>query len=269
MVEKKYNYVYITTNLINGKQYVGDHSTNDLKDDYLGSGNLFTQKIKQYGKENFKKEILEFFDTKQEAFDGQEKYIKIYESHISQNGYNISSRGGYGVPSSFLDESTKNKISESHKEIWKDSKIRKKLTKVRKGRIVSEETARKISKANKGRVLSEEWKDNISNGNKGRSSPNKGKKLSEEHKQKISAGVKKKFKDNPPNIGKKHSEESKRKMSESRKGSKRNEETKKKMREAWEKRKLTHDISGEKNPFYGKKHSEETKEKMRKTKKYK
>jgi hypothetical protein len=32
---KKYNYVYVTTNLINGAQYVGDHSTNNLNDDTL------------------------------------------------------------------------------------------------------------------------------------------------------------------------------------------------------------------------------------------
>ena len=31
-------------------------------------------------------------------------------------------------------------------------------------------------------------------------------------------------------------------------------------------KKKTHDIFGDKNPFYGKKHSEETKEKMRKAK---
>jgi len=31
------HYTYITTNLINGKQYVGDHSTDNLNDEYLGS----------------------------------------------------------------------------------------------------------------------------------------------------------------------------------------------------------------------------------------
>jgi len=80
-MEKKFNYVYLTTNLINEKQYVGDHSTNDIeKDYYIGSGKVLKNAIKKYKKENFKKEILEFFPTKQEAFDAQEKYIIQYNT---------------------------------------------------------------------------------------------------------------------------------------------------------------------------------------------
>jgi hypothetical protein len=60
---KKYNYVYITTNLINGKQYVGEHSTDNIEDRYLGSGFQLRMAIKKYGRKNFNKLILEHFDN--------------------------------------------------------------------------------------------------------------------------------------------------------------------------------------------------------------
>ena len=47
MKEKKYNYVYITTNLENKKQYVGDHSTNNINDGYLGSGKILWKSIEK------------------------------------------------------------------------------------------------------------------------------------------------------------------------------------------------------------------------------
>jgi len=102
---KKYNYVYVTLNTINGKVYIGDHSTDILDDGYMGSGRLFSKKVKEYGKCNFKKEILEFFPTKKEAFDAQEKYIIQFNSHISQNGYNVSWKGGHNVKDCWSEES--------------------------------------------------------------------------------------------------------------------------------------------------------------------
>ena len=110
MKNKKY-IVYLSVNLINDKKYIGDHSTNNLDDGYLGSGILIKKAIKKYGRENFKREILEFFSSKQEAFDAQEKYIKEYNT-LQPNGYNISKKGGHQSKEA-LSEETKEKIRKS------------------------------------------------------------------------------------------------------------------------------------------------------------
>lgn len=62
--QKKYHYIYKTTNLINGKFYIGMHSTNNLKDGYLGSGKQLRYSIRKYGIEKFKIDYLEFFDNR-------------------------------------------------------------------------------------------------------------------------------------------------------------------------------------------------------------
>lgn len=109
-MEKKFNFVYVTTNLINGKQYVGYHSTDSLNDGYLGSGNI-KNGIKKYKKQNFKCEIVEFFDTKKEAFYAQEKYILKFNTLVP-NGYNISPTGGLLVNGCHTEE-TKQQIKKS------------------------------------------------------------------------------------------------------------------------------------------------------------
>jgi len=65
---KKYNFVYKTTNLINKKIYVGVHSTDNLDDGYLGSGKRLLLAIRKYGKENFKREIISFVDSREDAY---------------------------------------------------------------------------------------------------------------------------------------------------------------------------------------------------------
>ena len=62
--QKKYHYIYKTTCQVTGKFYVGMHSTNNLEDGYLGSGKILGYSIGKHGRENHRKEILEFCETR-------------------------------------------------------------------------------------------------------------------------------------------------------------------------------------------------------------
>lgn len=50
-----YHIVYKTTNNVNGKIYVGVHSTIDIYDNYIGSGKTLKKAIKKYGKRYLRK----------------------------------------------------------------------------------------------------------------------------------------------------------------------------------------------------------------------
>jgi len=94
-MQLKYHTVYKTTNLVNGKIYIGVHSTNDENDSYLGSGKKIQNAIKKYGRHNFKKEILYVFDSAEEAYL-TERQIVNSDFIKSNENYNVSI-GGYGT----------------------------------------------------------------------------------------------------------------------------------------------------------------------------
>ena len=76
---KKFNYLYKISNLVNGKYYIGIHSTNNFEDGYMGSGNLIKESIKKYGKENHMREILEYFDTREELAKREQEIVNLDE----------------------------------------------------------------------------------------------------------------------------------------------------------------------------------------------
>ena len=58
--------IYRITNLLNGKMYIGQHTTSDLEDGYMGSGLLLKRAIRKYGLKNFRKEWLMFCEDAEE-----------------------------------------------------------------------------------------------------------------------------------------------------------------------------------------------------------
>jgi hypothetical protein len=84
----KYHLVYKIINLINGKIYIGKHSTDNIKDDYMGSGLLIKKAIEKYGIENFKKEIVFKAKTEKEAFK-KENEIVNEEFILREDSYNL------------------------------------------------------------------------------------------------------------------------------------------------------------------------------------
>lgn len=93
-MSKKHYLVYKTTNLVNGKIYIGKHETDNLDDGYLGSGKLLKRAIEKYGEENFQREILFECSSKAEM-DAREAEL-VNEDFLKRDDvYNLK-QGGEG-----------------------------------------------------------------------------------------------------------------------------------------------------------------------------
>lgn len=122
---KRFHFTYKTTNLINDRYYLGMHSTNRLDDGYLGSGKRLYYELNKYGRDNFKFEILEQFNSREELVQAEIKLIT--EQHVENpNCLNLKSGGSGG----FSKENwKKGQIASSNimKERWKDDAYREKM----------------------------------------------------------------------------------------------------------------------------------------------
>jgi len=84
---KKYHFIYKTTNVVNEKFYVGMHSTDDLNDGYIGSGKKLWYSIKKYGREKFTIERLEFFEKRKDLIKREKKLVndKLLKEPLCMN----------------------------------------------------------------------------------------------------------------------------------------------------------------------------------------
>jgi len=77
--EKKYHFIYKTTNLLSCKYYIGMHSTSNLNDGYMGSGKRLKRSLNKYGKENHKIEIVEILNSREELKKREEEVVNLNE----------------------------------------------------------------------------------------------------------------------------------------------------------------------------------------------
>lgn len=143
-MQKVYYTIYKTTNLLDGKIYIGKHVTRNPNDSYLGSGTRIRNAIKKHGKENFKKEILYILDSKLEMND-KEREIVTPDFCLREDVYNIVTGGVGGWLGQTLTDEHKRNLSISHKGIVCHTTPH------------SEETKRKISESRKN-VGNRTWK---------------------------------------------------------------------------------------------------------------
>ena len=110
-----YGYIYKTTNLINGKIYIGQHKSQVFDRDYHGSGKLIRRAFEKYGIENFKTELLKWCETRSDINTNEKIYIHIYHSDDLEVGYNISKGGDGGDTFSGLTDDEKERRREKMK----------------------------------------------------------------------------------------------------------------------------------------------------------
>lgn len=76
--ERKHHFVYrITRPTIDECFYIGVHSTDDLNDGYLGSGDLIVLSVKQHGKSAHQREILHFLPSRDAASDKEKELVTL------------------------------------------------------------------------------------------------------------------------------------------------------------------------------------------------
>lgn len=168
----KYHFVYMTLNKVTNKLYLGKHSTKRLNDNYLGSGKLLLQSIKKYGRENFIIDIINFYDTSEQAYKMEKLLSEAIDVVNDDNFYNLiyggkHSLSGYNMPEEkrkllsekykgtgnpfygrHHTEETKKRISMMNKGTkYEDPKYRKRLSELRRKENLSEETIRKKREA--------------------------------------------------------------------------------------------------------------------------
>lgn len=183
--------VYIVTNLLNGKVYVGKHMApahDPLDASYLGSGIGIRRAVNKHGAHNFKKELVAICDTEDQAYE-LEAQIVTDEFVARPDTYN-GAAGGRGLTSEFVKQELKRRYSceayrARHAEVMRGISSRPDVSEKRNAAVaavrVTPEYQAKMAEAYKcperSRKLSEVAKE------RHKQNPNLGKQIAEKRSQ--------------------------------------------------------------------------------------
>jgi len=141
-----YYFIYKTTNIENGKTYIGCHKTNVIDDGYLGSGTVLRRAISKYGRDKFVRVILEFVESEDLMYEVEKKYVdEVYVD--SDMSYNVRC-GGLGGR---LNQEIRSLISEKLRKP-KAEETKEKMRLYHTGRTRSEQTKANMREAHKNRL---------------------------------------------------------------------------------------------------------------------
>ena len=218
MMDGYIGFVYMWTNNINGKRYIGLHK-GKVDDGYIGSGVIFKRSVDMYGIDNFDRQILHFeYGSDEQLYQKEFDIINEFNAVNDRMYYNTTNYDPKYVQ--FQNGVRTRVLSDDTKELIRQS---------RTGTMASDETKKKMSDTQKNRKFTQEHRQKLSNSQLGDKNHQSGKKW-------YNNGVTDKTfypdtqpdgwvlgrvrgvykgKDNPF-YGKTHSDETKRKISESK-----------------------------------------------------
>ncbi len=146
MKEFRYHIIYKTTNILNNKFYIGMHSTNNIDDDYIGSGRRLYNSIKAHGRVNHKTEILHYCKTREELCSKEKEIVN--EDLIKDSLCLNLMTGGHGGATH--EWSTESRTKSSLKLKNRNNTWGHKVSLANKGKRQSQEIIDKAAQSRKG-----------------------------------------------------------------------------------------------------------------------
>lgn len=156
VIKEPYGFIYITTNMINGKRYLGQKNFDKKRswEKYLGSGSILKSAVKKYGKDSFVRNIIDIAYSQDELNQKEYDYSIFFNVVESDDWYNLM-YGGRVVSGITRSNETREKLRKSLKGKFSGEKN------PNYGKHHSEETKKKIAEKQKGRHPSEETRQKL------------------------------------------------------------------------------------------------------------